>query len=499
MHNEEGLRAWLLSLGAIGENVKDLATVKRLDLSGKKLETLPDSIGLLTDLIALNLSNNRLTTLPESVASMKWLSNLDIRRNMFTSIPAALAETPLQSLNASSNDLVEVNVLKSFKHLRVLDLSINQIEQLKECFYMDNEIRTLNLSENYLTDIGDCFVSLRNVERLNLSGNMLKSLTRDIESCGSLEVLNLSDNRIETIDDALFRLDIETLDLSSNRLKSLTLKDLSNLEELVLDDNPLRNLDVEKGFAPYLRSLSCDSCGITEFLLLESAHMEQLCYSGNQIEHIPSYISRYTLLSELDLENNNIVELPTELENLTRLQTLYLAGNPLNNAAKHVVEILHPDICDIMMKTGITIEEAMREDLAQMAHLLSELFSIEADFDVDYEKQLSGITKLFELEGTVLLVARHDEKVVGMLTMQRLISSAEGDVIGQIEDLVVEESYRKMGVGSRLINKMRFLAQEYGYKRTQLVADLDNAQAHHFYSRRGFRRTNLAVYHFQTL
>ena len=94
------------------------------------------------------------------------------------------------------------------------------------------------------------------------------------------------------------------------------------------------------------------------------------------------------------------------------------------------------------------------------------------------------------------MVAKHEGNVVGMVTMQRLISSAEGDYIGQIEDLVVKENYRKMGVGSRLINKMRALAQDHGYKRIQLAADIDNENALRFYSRRGFHQTHLKVYHY---
>lgn len=184
------------------------------------------------------------------------------------------------------------------------------------------------------------------------------------------------------------------------------------------------------------------------------------------------------------------------MENLTHLQTLYIGGNPLSMSAKSVIEVLHPDICDIVMKTGITIEEATGDDLPFMAKLLSILFAIESDFVIDYAKQLAGITKLFASDTTDMLVARHEGIVVGMITMQRLISSAEGDYIGQLEDLVVEEAYRKMGVGSRLINKMRFIAQEYGYKRIQLAADVNNDNALHFYTRRGFYRTHLSVYHF---
>ncbi|WP_024790270.1 hypothetical protein [Lebetimonas sp. JH292] len=78
-------------------------------------------------------------------------------------------------------------------------------------------------------------------------------------------------------------------------------------------------------------------------------------------------------------------------------------------------------------------EEAKETDLPEMAHLIGELFSIEKDFEIDFTKQLTGITKLYKQKGNVLLVARDNDKVVGMVTMQRLISSAEGDYIGHVE------------------------------------------------------------------
>jgi len=198
----------------------------------------------------------------------------------------------------------------------------------------------------------------------------------------------------------------------------------------------------------------------------------------------------------LDLDGNEITDLPDSMANLSMLNTLYIEGNPLSDEAKKIIGILHPEICDIHMKRGITIESAKEEDLVQMAELLSVLFAIEQDFKIDFDKQLAGITKLFHHEGKVLLAAKHEGDVVGMVTMQRLVSSAEGDYIGQIEDLVVKEDYRKMGVGSRLLNKMRAIAQELGYKRIQLAADVDNQDALHFYTRRGFHQTHLKIYHY---
>jgi len=494
--SEQQLKDWLVWHNCIDESAESFLQITRLDLSGKKLEELPENFGLLENLLALNLSNNKLCTLPESMKNLSKLSNLDIRRNRFEILPPVLQYMQLRSINACSNKLSDVSVLEKCPQVRVLDLSDNMLKSLDHCLAEENELRTLNIASNLCHDMSNVFEFLGNVERLNVSENLMKEIPSSIKGLLSIEELNVSYNHIEKIDDAFFDLDAQIIDLSSNLLRTLHLCSLVELEQLTLDDNPFRKLTLDFSFAPYLREFSCDSCGLSEFLLPQSEALELLCYSSNEIEIIPQEIEKYTKLQELDIDKNKISELPDTLANLSYLDILYIGENRLSEKAKKVITILDPDICDINMKTGISIDKAQESDLPQMAELLSVLFAIESDFTINYDKQLSGITRLYEHESSDLLVAKYEDKVIGMITMQRLISSAEGDYVGQIEDLVVHEEYRKMSVGSRLINKMRNLALEHGYKRIQLAADVDNTNALQFYNRRGFKKTHLNIYHY---
>ncbi|WP_345975864.1 GNAT family N-acetyltransferase [Sulfurimonas sp. HSL3-7] len=494
----EALKGWLIEQRAIEEEVVSPEGLKRLDLSGRSLEELPETLGLLRGLVVLNLANNNLTKLPDSIANLTMLNNLDIRRNRFKALPEVLAGLTLRSLNAGGNNISDISVLKACRHLRVLDLSSNNLTTVEGMLSPENELRTLNLAGNFIKEMGSAFPLLQQVERLNLSQNILSEIPAGIGEMGEIVEINLSDNRLTKLDEAFFFLGLEEIDLSSNQIRVLYLHDLDDLETIILDNNPIREIEVDESFAPYLKEFSCDSCELQRFVSVPSLELESLCFSSNAITAIPEEIGKYTKLSQLDIDGNGISELPNAMANMTRLQTLYIGGNPLNEEAKKVIKVLHPDICDINMKTGITVEKAREEDLPEMAELIGILFAIEVDFEIDYDKQLAGVQKLYRCEGADLLVAKHEGRVVGMVTMQRLISSAAGDFVGQIEDLVVKEEYRKMGVGSRLINKMRFIAiEEYGYKRIQLAADMDNTNALQFYTRRGFRRTNLNVYHLE--
>ncbi|MFA6191914.1 MAG: GNAT family N-acetyltransferase [Sulfurimonas sp.] len=465
------LRTWLSQYGAMQENITTPEEITRLDLSGNSLKILPNNFSLL-----------------------KNLAILDIRRNSFEVLPEVLGNLPLRFLNASGNKISDASILGRCEQLRVLDLSANSLKELH--FSLLPELRSVNLSSNFLKDIEALLPSFAHAMRVNLNNNLIETIPASISSLRDLDEIEMIDNRLKTIDEAFFTLNMSNINFSSNRLVSLHLQGLERLEVLTLDENPLKSVTFSDDFAPALQKFSCDSCSLEEFLLPPSTSLEVLCYASNSIKEVPNEIGRYLNLQELDIEANKIVDLPDTLANITTLQTLYAKGNPMNEHAKKVIAILDPEICDLNMKSGITIERAKEENLKEMAELLGVLFAIESDFTIDYEKQYAGLKQLLSYEGSNLLVALHENHVVGMLTMQRLISSAEGSFVGQLEDLVVKDEYRKMGVASRLINKMRALAVEYGYKRIQLAADVNNENALQFYTRRGLKRTHLSIYHY---
>jgi ribosomal protein S18 acetylase RimI-like enzyme len=132
----------------------------------------------------------------------------------------------------------------------------------------------------------------------------------------------------------------------------------------------------------------------------------------------------------------------------------------------------------------ITIRPARFEDIPQMCDLLAELFSIESDFVPDREKQVHGLSALIAAApaSTLPLVASHEGRVVGMSTVQTLISTAEGGRVGLIEDVIVDREYRSKGIGTLLLEQIAAWGREQGLKRLQLLADSDNRPALEFYS-----------------
>lgn len=137
------------------------------------------------------------------------------------------------------------------------------------------------------------------------------------------------------------------------------------------------------------------------------------------------------------------------------------------------------------------IRRAVTKDIEAMALLLEQLFSIEADFIPDTEKQKSGLKLMVESANACVLVAETEEKITGMLTAQFVISSAEGGLAAWLEDLVVDQHYRGKGIGSMLMSEMKKQLAQSGISRMQLLADKMNTPALLFYQKQGWNVTQL--------
>ena len=75
------------NIAALPDSIKNLIHLRLLDLSGSKLRVLPDAIGKMTDLQSLNLSGTQIRELPDSIGDLPNLKTLDLRRCHLKSIP----------------------------------------------------------------------------------------------------------------------------------------------------------------------------------------------------------------------------------------------------------------------------------------------------------------------------------------------------------------------------------------------------------------------------
>ncbi|MDA8086869.1 MAG: GNAT family N-acetyltransferase [Nitrospiraceae bacterium] len=140
----------------------------------------------------------------------------------------------------------------------------------------------------------------------------------------------------------------------------------------------------------------------------------------------------------------------------------------------------------------IVIRRAGISDVPEMCGLLKELFSMESDFEPEPEKQGKGLGALINARNSALvLVAEKGGRVLGMCSVQILISTAEGGRVGLLEDLVVRSGARGAGIGSALLSEALKWCAFKGLLRVQLLRDESNSAALGFYTNRGWSGTHL--------
>jgi GNAT superfamily N-acetyltransferase len=140
----------------------------------------------------------------------------------------------------------------------------------------------------------------------------------------------------------------------------------------------------------------------------------------------------------------------------------------------------------------VSIRTARPDDLEALVRLLGILFSIEADFRPDAERQRRGLAlMLSEPERRIVFVAELAGEVVGMVTVQLVVSTAEGGPAALVEDMVVDPAQRFRGTGRRLLGAAVSWAGKRGATRLQLLADRENDAALRFYVREGWHFTQL--------
>jgi ribosomal protein S18 acetylase RimI-like enzyme len=144
-----------------------------------------------------------------------------------------------------------------------------------------------------------------------------------------------------------------------------------------------------------------------------------------------------------------------------------------------------------MLEKEILIRHARTQDIETLAALLEELFQIEKDFIPDAAHQRSGLYKLLEEAQAVILVAESRGEVIGMCTVQTVISTAEGGLAGILEDMIVAASARRQGIARALVKAAEEWAQERGLTRLQLLAESENETALRCYSSTGWHKTGL--------
>lgn len=138
------------------------------------------------------------------------------------------------------------------------------------------------------------------------------------------------------------------------------------------------------------------------------------------------------------------------------------------------------------------LSPARPEDLPQLVELLGILFAQEHELTPDAVKQERGVRRILADPSIGrIYVIRDGERVLGMVNIQKSVSTAEGGPVGSFEDFVVRPELRGKGLGSRLIRYAIEQSKAEGLLRLILMTDGDNYSAQRIYEKAGFVRSGM--------
>ena len=138
------------------------------------------------------------------------------------------------------------------------------------------------------------------------------------------------------------------------------------------------------------------------------------------------------------------------------------------------------------------IEIATTSDIPKLCILLDYLFSQEVEFKPNHEIQSRALKKILSNNNIGnIFVAKKNEKIIGMVIILYTMSTALGEQVPLLEDMIVSPDERELGIGSMLLDHVVKYATKKGCKRITLLTDKTNIRAQKFYKQHKFNRSSM--------
>ncbi|KAM9361904.1 extracellular matrix protein 2 [Symphorus nematophorus] len=305
--------------------------LKSLSLEGNNISSIPaEAFNGIPNLEWINLKKNKLTSAgidAKAFKGLKMLRRLYLDGNLLEAVPSHLPPT-LQELKISENKLTAINKnsFKDLSSLVILELEGNLLSEGNVdplAFAPLRELSYLRLGRNHFRTVPQGLP--RSLLELYLENNLIEEISETVfNQTQSLNVISLRHNRLDETRIApmawFSHRNLESIDISHNHLYLVPSYLPKSLVHLVLVGNNIERIPgyvfahMEPGLEYlYLSYNKLDGEGIEPESFFGSYNsMVELCLDHNQLITVPSGINEMTNLHFLRLNNNKIRSIPDE-------------------------------------------------------------------------------------------------------------------------------------------------------------------------------------------
>ncbi|CAB3242457.1 unnamed protein product [Arctia plantaginis] len=379
--------------------------IKGVDLSHNKIPNLYFVKNSLPNLTELYLNNNNITNVPKYIFDNQLqLRLLDLSMNDIYSIEEY--SLPLQNLQYlyvkgnRINGVIKSNVFSPAKFLRFLELSHFNISKIDSMAFVDLPVLAkLNLSNNYIHSIEpNSFKNVNNLYSLDISHNNLFDLKFTGGVLTNLKALHISNNNLSNISGLLSNTcKLAYLDLSYNNIKNVSEMSamiFPNLTVLFLDNNKLKYFNSPKiNTLTTLVDLGLASNEISDLQLNYFKELMSVDLSNNSLTYINrTFLEKNEHLQALDVSRNQITELPPgTFQFMKNLKLLNLSSNYLTKLRYGSLKGLHrTEILDLSRNNIAQLDVDIFHECGELKVLI-----------IDYNR-----IKTFDVERLILIALR---------------------------------------------------------------------------------------------
>ena len=333
---------------------KECRSLKTIDLKNNNIESIKNNMFQGMDgMDRLDISNNLLTNLTAlTFTGLTQLKHLILKNNKIRRLPLGWLDSlgNLESIDLSYNEIstIEPGPFDSPRRMKKIDLSYNKLERVESKWFTPNDLlEVLSLRGNYISTFkSDSFSENSQLSVMDLGNNSLKSesLEKTFINLKSLKVLYLDKNSLSIFDadKASTPATIEKIYLNGSCLEDLRIYNFERLETINLKSNYLLSITMKNIYKiPKLKNLDVSDNNITN---IDSSFVENsispvlLNFSMNGLT--TSEVQKLTSISKLsetfvDLSWNQL----EDLHNIKNFKNFYIAGNPLECRCEHFSNI----------------------------------------------------------------------------------------------------------------------------------------------------------------